>query len=42
MSNHLGEDLAWAPRESRTRLMNIAVENLQAFLAGTPINIVGA
>ena len=34
--------IAWAPRESRSRLMNIAVENLQAFLAGTPTNVIQA
>ena len=34
--------IAWAPLESRSRLMNIAVENLQAFLAGTPNNVVEA
>lgn len=34
--------IAWAPLESRPRLMNIAVENLQAFLAGTPNNLVEA
>lgn len=32
--------IAWAPKESRQRLMDIAVENLRAFLAGTPVNIV--
>jgi len=32
--------IAWAPRESRQRLMDIAVENLRAFLAGTPVNVV--
>ena len=32
--------IAWAPKESRARLMNIAVENLKAFLAGSPINVV--
>ena len=32
--------IAWAPRESRARLMKIAEENLQAFLAGNPINVV--
>lgn len=32
--------IAWAPRESRARLMKIAEENLQAFLAGSPTNIV--
>ncbi len=32
--------IAWAPKESRTRLMKIAVENLAAFAAGKPVNIV--
>ena len=30
--------IAWAPRESRQRLMDVAVDNVRAFLAGTPIN----
>ena len=32
--------IAWAPKESRSRLMNTAVENLNAFLTGTPQNVV--
>jgi glycerate dehydrogenase len=32
--------IAWAPRESRMRLMRIAGENLQSFLAGQAIHIV--
>lgn len=32
--------IAWAARESRQRLMNTAVENLQAFLNGAPQNVV--
>lgn len=32
--------IAWAPKESRARLMNIAVDNLKAFLDENPINIV--
>ncbi|HEX7714947.1 MAG TPA: D-2-hydroxyacid dehydrogenase [Bacillota bacterium] len=32
--------IAWAPKESRARLMAIAVDNLKAFLAGTPVNVV--
>ena len=32
--------IAWAPKESRVRLMNIAVENLAAFVSGSPINVV--
>ena len=33
--------IAWATREARTRLIHILEENLSAFLAGTPQNIVG-
>jgi glycerate dehydrogenase len=32
--------IAWAPIESRARLMNTAVENLNAFLKGAPQNVV--
>jgi len=32
--------IAWAPKESRARLMDIAVNNLKEFLGGTPVNIV--
>lgn len=32
--------IAWAPRESRERLMNIAVDNLKAFIKGKPVNVV--
>ncbi len=32
--------ISWAPRESRKRLMDLAVDNLKAFLAGNPINVV--
>jgi glycerate dehydrogenase len=32
--------ISWAPKESRQRLMNIAVENLRKFQAGKPINVV--
>lgn len=32
--------IAWAPKESRARLMEIAVENLQRFLAGDPVNVI--
>lgn len=31
--------IAWAPKESRARLMDIAVGNLRAYLAGAPINV---
>ena len=32
--------IAWATREARSRLMDAAVENLAAFLAGNPRNVV--
>jgi glycerate dehydrogenase len=32
--------ISWATKESRSRLMAIAVENLRSFLAGSPINVV--
>lgn len=32
--------IAWAPKESRQRLMNLAVENLQCFVDGKPQNVV--
>lgn len=34
--------IAWAPKESRQRLMDVAVANLQAFLDGAPQNVVNA
>jgi glycerate dehydrogenase len=34
--------IAWAPKESRQRLMDIALGNLKAFAAGSPINVVKA
>lgn len=32
--------IAWAPLESRQRLLNIAIDNLKAFIEGGPINVV--
>lgn len=32
--------IAWAPKEARQRLMDTAVENLKAYLAGEPVNVV--
>ena len=32
--------ISWATKEARARLMDIAVANLEAFLAGKPVNIV--
>lgn len=34
--------IAWAPKESRMRLMNTAVNNLKAFKEGSPINVVNS
>lgn len=33
--------IAWAPKESRQRLMNIAINNLIEFMKKTPTNVVG-
>lgn len=32
--------ISWAPKESRKRLMDIAVDNLDKFLKGMPVNVV--
>jgi glycerate dehydrogenase len=32
--------IAWAPKEARDRLLNIAIDNLEAFLNGNPVNVV--
>ena len=32
--------IAWATKEARARLMNIAADNLKAFLEGEPVNVV--
>lgn len=32
--------ISWAPKESRKRLMDIAVNNLEEYLKGTPVNVV--
>jgi Lactate dehydrogenase and related dehydrogenases len=32
--------ISWAPKESRQRLMDIAVDNVKAFIAGAPVNVV--
>lgn len=32
--------ISWAPKESRQRLMDIALENLRHFLSGAPVNVV--
>ncbi|SDN99272.1 glycerate dehydrogenase [Desulfonauticus submarinus] len=37
---HFTPHIAWATKEARQRLLNIAIENLAAFLQGKPQNIV--
>jgi len=32
--------IAWATREARARLLDIAVENLEAFSNGRPVNVI--
>lgn len=32
--------IAWAPKEARQRLLDIAVDNLKAYLQGKPQNVV--
>jgi len=32
--------ISWAPKESRKRLMDVAVDNLKAFIEGKPVNVV--
>lgn len=32
--------ISWAPKESRQRLMDIAVSNLESYISGNPINVV--
>lgn len=32
--------ISWAPKESRQRIMDCAVENAKAFLKGEPVNVV--
>jgi glycerate dehydrogenase len=37
---HITPHIAWAPKAARIRLMNIAVDNLAAFVKGSPVNVV--
>ena len=34
--------IAWAAKEARQRLMNTVVENVRAFLQGSPVNVVNS
>lgn len=36
------QHIAWATKEARERCMQIAVSNIEAFLAGKPVNVVAA
>lgn len=38
---YLTPHIAWATREARQRLMHTCAENIKAFLAGKPVNVVG-
>lgn len=33
--------ISWATKEARERLLDIAISNLEAFLAGKPVNVIG-
>ncbi len=33
--------IAWATKEARQNLLNIAVENVKAFINGSPVNVIG-
>lgn len=37
---HFTPHIAWASKEARVRLMNIAVDNVKKFMAGQPVNVV--
>jgi glycerate dehydrogenase len=32
--------IAWATREARSRLMDLAIQNITAFLSGNPQNVI--
>ena len=32
--------ISWAPKESRKRLLDIAVDNLAYFIKGSPVNVI--
>ncbi|MDQ7031266.1 MAG: D-2-hydroxyacid dehydrogenase [Desulfonauticus sp.] len=37
---HITPHIAWAARETRARLLSIAIDNLKAFLEGSPRNVI--
>ena len=32
--------ISWAAKEPRSRIMDMSVDNVKSFLAGTPVNVV--
>lgn len=39
-NTYLTPHIAWAPKETRLRLMDVAADNLSAYLKGSPVNVV--
>lgn len=39
-NTYLTPHIAWAPKDTRARLMDVAAGNLKAYLAGKPVNVV--
>ena len=39
-NTYLTPHIAWAPKETRLRLMDVAAGNLEAYLKGSPVNVV--
>ena len=39
-NTYLTPHIAWAPKETRLRLMDVAAGNLSAYLKGSPVNVV--
>ncbi|KAA8433723.1 D-2-hydroxyacid dehydrogenase [Weissella paramesenteroides] len=37
---YLTPHIAWAPQETRERLLNIVVDNIESYVAGKPVNVV--
>ena len=39
-NSYLTPHIAWAPKETRLRLMDVAADNLSSYLKGSPVNVV--
>lgn len=39
-NTYLTPHIAWAPKETRLRLMDVAADNLSSYLKGSPVNVV--